>query len=613
MLARAKGCRTGGSCGSTRCATRCCRPPPSSACSSASWSAARSSPRPCSPTPGVGRGDLRGRHPARLPRAAGRVPAARGDRRGGQHAHRHRLRIPRPESEGVMTSPLPDTELLAPAVEPVATGGTRAGRGTWHAFRRAARSGMVSLGILRRAGRGRRRRAAAGARAGVVQRRRAPPAAARALVRHRRPRARRLRRGGLGRPAVAARRAVPPSLSRSWSASLIAVRRGVRPGRGQRGRRRRRPDAVAAGAAADDPRRGAGRAEHCTTIILVIAAFSWPEVTRLVRSQALSVVHLPYVDAARLMANRHGWIIGRHIIPAVAPVIVVSVVRHRLAGGALRGRPGVPGPRRPDSLVVGPDPLRGPAVRGDGERVVADPLPLARHPGPRALGHPARPSRTTTPATRGTMTADTLSADAATSPAGFVPRLPADVLDHLQHGVRPAPRRPASTPSSPTTRTTSPTSPASSTTPASARSRRWSRRRGRTLLLVPELERAARRGAGRARRARLLPGVPGPGEPVRGAGSRGRVARPGPTGRPDDVDDAAPAGAGRPRVRRRRRLGADRARHPRPLRQGARGDRAAPGGGPHHRPHARPPGSRWSPTRSPPAGRCPARRSWPRT
>ncbi len=62
------------------------------------------------------------------------------------------------------------------------------------------------------------------------------------------------------------------------------------------------------------------------TIILVVAAFSWPEVTRLVRSQALTVVHLPYVDAARLMTSNPAWIIARHIVPAVKPVIVVSVV-----------------------------------------------------------------------------------------------------------------------------------------------------------------------------------------------------------------------------------------------------------------------------------------------
>jgi peptide/nickel transport system permease protein len=63
-----------------------------------------------------------------------------------------------------------------------------------------------------------------------------------------------------------------------------------------------------------------------TTIIIVIASFSWPEVTRVVRSQALSVVRLPYVDAARLMTTSPFWIITRHVIPAVTPLILVSVV-----------------------------------------------------------------------------------------------------------------------------------------------------------------------------------------------------------------------------------------------------------------------------------------------
>lgn len=62
------------------------------------------------------------------------------------------------------------------------------------------------------------------------------------------------------------------------------------------------------------------------TIILVIAAFSWPEVARVVRAQAISVVRQPYVDAARLMTSSPRWIIGRHLIPAVLPIVVVSVV-----------------------------------------------------------------------------------------------------------------------------------------------------------------------------------------------------------------------------------------------------------------------------------------------
>lgn len=63
-----------------------------------------------------------------------------------------------------------------------------------------------------------------------------------------------------------------------------------------------------------------------TTLVLVIALFSWPEVTRIVRSQALSVTRLPYVDAARTIGGSHIFIMTRHILPAVAPIIVVSVV-----------------------------------------------------------------------------------------------------------------------------------------------------------------------------------------------------------------------------------------------------------------------------------------------
>ena len=62
------------------------------------------------------------------------------------------------------------------------------------------------------------------------------------------------------------------------------------------------------------------------TLVVVIAAFSWPEVARVVRSQALSVVRLPYMDAARVIGGPHRWIIRRHLLPAVAPVIAVSVV-----------------------------------------------------------------------------------------------------------------------------------------------------------------------------------------------------------------------------------------------------------------------------------------------
>lgn len=62
------------------------------------------------------------------------------------------------------------------------------------------------------------------------------------------------------------------------------------------------------------------------TTVLVIAFFSWPEVSRVVRSQALAVIRLPYIDAARVTGNSNLRIIRKHLIPAIAPVIVVSVV-----------------------------------------------------------------------------------------------------------------------------------------------------------------------------------------------------------------------------------------------------------------------------------------------
>jgi peptide/nickel transport system permease protein len=223
-----------------------------------------------------------------------------------------------------MTSPLPDTELLAATVaEPVATGGTRASRGTWHAFRRQP-LGLVSLVIL----------------LGLVVVSVAAPllsdAPASFSVDVLRP------PGGahwfgtdaLGREVFAevvwgARQSLLVAAAASFIAIVVGTLIAV----------------VGAYVPAVDNVIGvvvdltlslpvlplmilvaALAGPSTTTIILVIAAFSWPEVTRLVRSQALSVVHLPYVDAARLMTNRHAWIIGRHIVPAVTPVIVVSVV-----------------------------------------------------------------------------------------------------------------------------------------------------------------------------------------------------------------------------------------------------------------------------------------------
>jgi peptide/nickel transport system permease protein len=63
-----------------------------------------------------------------------------------------------------------------------------------------------------------------------------------------------------------------------------------------------------------------------STLVVVIAVFSWPEVARVVRSQALPVVTLTYVDASHVIGAPNRWVLARHVLPAVAPVVAVSVV-----------------------------------------------------------------------------------------------------------------------------------------------------------------------------------------------------------------------------------------------------------------------------------------------
>lgn len=60
------------------------------------------------------------------------------------------------------------------------------------------------------------------------------------------------------------------------------------------------------------------------TIVLVIGITSWPSTARLVRSQVLSVRSRLYVDRARAMGAGRLHLVGRHILPNVAPLIMAS-------------------------------------------------------------------------------------------------------------------------------------------------------------------------------------------------------------------------------------------------------------------------------------------------
>jgi peptide/nickel transport system permease protein len=56
------------------------------------------------------------------------------------------------------------------------------------------------------------------------------------------------------------------------------------------------------------------------TIVLIIAFFRWPGVSRVIRAQTLSLKQRPFIDAARVAGASHTRIIFRHIMPNVLPL-----------------------------------------------------------------------------------------------------------------------------------------------------------------------------------------------------------------------------------------------------------------------------------------------------
>jgi peptide/nickel transport system permease protein len=59
-------------------------------------------------------------------------------------------------------------------------------------------------------------------------------------------------------------------------------------------------------------------------IILVIGLTAWPSTARLVRSQVLTVSRRLYVDRARALGGGRYHVIGRHVLPNVAPLILAT-------------------------------------------------------------------------------------------------------------------------------------------------------------------------------------------------------------------------------------------------------------------------------------------------
>lgn len=64
-----------------------------------------------------------------------------------------------------------------------------------------------------------------------------------------------------------------------------------------------------------------------TTSILLIGLFTWPEVARVLRSQTLSLRARGFVRCARGFGGGPVYIMRRHLMPALGPVIVVNVVQ----------------------------------------------------------------------------------------------------------------------------------------------------------------------------------------------------------------------------------------------------------------------------------------------
>ncbi|MCU1688153.1 MAG: binding-protein-dependent transport system inner rane component [Jatrophihabitantaceae bacterium] len=66
---------------------------------------------------------------------------------------------------------------------------------------------------------------------------------------------------------------------------------------------------------------------HVLVLVFVIGFFNWPYLGRIVRGQVLSIREREFVDAARSIGARNGYIIFKEILPnLIAPIIVYSTL-----------------------------------------------------------------------------------------------------------------------------------------------------------------------------------------------------------------------------------------------------------------------------------------------
>lgn len=60
------------------------------------------------------------------------------------------------------------------------------------------------------------------------------------------------------------------------------------------------------------------------TIIIAIGFTSWAGTARVVRSQTLTIEARPYIERARALGAGAGHILGRHVLPAVLPIVLAN-------------------------------------------------------------------------------------------------------------------------------------------------------------------------------------------------------------------------------------------------------------------------------------------------
>jgi peptide/nickel transport system permease protein len=70
-----------------------------------------------------------------------------------------------------------------------------------------------------------------------------------------------------------------------------------------------------------------------TSLVLLIALMTWPVVARLLRSQTLTLRRRGFVVAARSFGGGLGYVVRRHLVPAVAPIAASSFIL--IAGNAI--------------------------------------------------------------------------------------------------------------------------------------------------------------------------------------------------------------------------------------------------------------------------------------